>query len=109
METTDKDLKFAIKAIKAAKKLGVSKLKLGTLEFELRDLENPRSRPTFKVSKKEVARQDRDGEEQLKFNAAMTELSTMHVEDPSGYERAIVEGDLVDDNSGDDIEETRHI
>jgi hypothetical protein len=106
---TEKELKFALKVVKQAKKLGVSKLKFGTLEFELFDNESPRARPTFKVSKKEVAIQGVKAEEQMKFQAAMHELETMHVEDPMGFERAIVESDLIDDNSGDNLEETRHI
>ena len=101
---TEEDLKLAIKAVKAAKKLGVRTFKLGTLEFELEE-KTPRGRPALKVSRKE---QDRLSDEQLslfKAKKAQDELSTMHVSDPLGFERAIIENDLIDGiSSGEDIE-----
>lgn len=94
---------FAIKLIKASRKLGVTKLKFGTLEFEL-DHEKPRaSGPALKASKKEIAAQEEKNQLQFNMNEAKDDLSTMHVEDPSGFERAIVEGEL---DGGDIIEET---
>jgi hypothetical protein len=101
---TDLELKFAIKAIKAAKKLGVSSMKLGTLEFEL-EKETPRTRPTLKVSKKDLKQQE-ETLKQVNFDAAMNELATMNVEDPAAFERAIVENDLIDKyDGGDNLEE----
>jgi hypothetical protein len=106
---TDKELKFAIKVIKAAKKLGVTSMKLGTLEFVI-DKETPRGRPTLKVSKKKLSELDKSNKDNAEYQAAMRELETMNVEDPASYEKAIIENDLIDDdtdNGGEDIEEIR--
>lgn len=107
---TEFDLKTAIKVIKAAKKLGLKSMRLGTLEFEFSNEESPRTRPTLKVSKKNIAKQELARKGQLEFSDAMRELETMHVEDPVGYERAIIENDLIDtDDSGEEeIAEVQH-
>lgn len=105
---TEKELKFAIKVIKQARKLGVIKLKLGTLEFELQNQnEQPRvHRPTFKVSAKKIAELDEKNQLQMELNSAEDDLSTMHIEDPSGFEQAMVEKELED---GTELEETQNI
>ena len=101
---TESELKFAIKVVKAAKKLGVTSMKLGTLEFVI-DKESPRPRPTLKVSKKDLKHQA-ETLKKFEFDAAMNELATMNVEDPAAFERAIVENDLIDkDDGGETIEE----
>jgi hypothetical protein len=111
---TETKLKELIKVIKAVKKLGVIRLKLGTLEFELDkkdDIEPSVHRPTLKVSKKKIAEQDTHNQLQLRLDSMKEELSTMHVEDPSGFEASLVENDLIDDTNenaaGDYIEETQ--
>jgi len=102
---TVNELKDAIKVIKAAKKLGVISMKLGTLEFVLSN--EPRvSRSTLKVSAKTIAKQDEKNELQMKLGDSREALSTMHVEDPLGFEDALIQKVLSDDNGGDDIEET---
>jgi hypothetical protein len=107
LEMTEIKLKDAIKVIKAAKKLGVISMKLGTLEFELSN--EPRAaRPALKVSKKEIAKQTDRADAQMQFDDAKEDLSVMHVEDPSGFERALIDQELEDDTSvgGEQIEET---
>jgi len=105
---TENELKFAIKVIKQAKKLGVQSMKLGTLEFVFKNTETPRARPPLKVSKKQIALDEKNNTDQLQLNEALDELSTMHVEDPAAYERALVENDLFEDDiGGGTIEETQ--
>jgi hypothetical protein len=105
---TDVELKGAIKLIKAVKKLGVIRMKMGTLEFELS--ENFRAdRPALKMSKEKIAKAEELHQLQMRFNEVNEDLSTMHVEDPSGFERAIVEQELSGElSSGDNIEETQN-
>lgn len=108
-ELTAKDLKLALKVIKAAKKLGVTKLKIGTLEFEIAsqnsDEHEPRvSRPTSKASAKKIAETNARSKDQAEFNDANEELSVMHVEDPAKFEQALIENDFAD--GGEIIEET---
>ena len=108
-EVSAKELKNTIKVIKAIKKLGVRKLKLGTLEFEL--AENTLApNAAFKAStKKQKAEIDKQ-KVQLEFNSASDDLSVMHVEDPVGFERALIEQDIddTDEISEGKIEEARH-
>lgn len=109
---TETDIKLAIKVIRQAKKLGVKSMKLGTLEFELLEVEKktPRPRPTLKVSKKVIEQQQADDVEQFELTAAMDELATMNVEDPVAFETAIIENELIGDGTnGDDLEETQSI
>ena len=111
-EMTETEFKMAIKVIKAAKKLGVKRLSLGTLEFELSDvaLEPPRSRTAFKVSKKVISKQQSDDREQLVLTSALDDLATMNVDDPAAFENAIIENELFDgEHIGDGIEETQNI
>jgi len=98
----DIQLKDVVKTIKAVKKLGVIRMKLGTLEFELAS-EPSVSRPTFKVSKKKINEIEARNQLQINFDDAREELSVMHVEDPVGFEAALIQKELED---GDDIEET---
>lgn len=108
---TEMKLKEVIKIIKTAKKLGVTKMKLGTLEFELQfEQQNTRaSRPALKVSKKTIASLDEINQLQLDLDGAQDDISTMHVEDPEKFEQAIVEreldGRMAGDN-GEQVEET---
>jgi uncharacterized protein YlxW (UPF0749 family) len=114
---TEIELKSLIKVIKATKKLGVTKLKVGTLEFELKasdENENEKQsrayRPALKVSKKKAQEQDDRNQLQLNFNDAQQDLSTMHVEDPAGFERALIEQEIFDDDSaGEQFEEAHNI
>ena len=97
------DIKQAFKIIKAAKKLGVISMKIGTLEFEL---DPAQSRPALKVSEKKIRASDEKNELQMKFNTSKEDLSVMHVEDPSGFEAALIEKELDDIDGGEHIEET---
>jgi hypothetical protein len=111
-EMTETDFKLAIKVIKAAKKLGVKRLKLDTLEFELSDVAPvpPRPRTALKVSKEQIIKQQTDDSEQLKLSGALDDLATMNVDDPAAFEAAIVENELFDgDHIGDELEETQNI
>ena len=101
---TKNELKDAIKVIKAVKKLGVTKMKFGTLEFEIGPIEPRAVRPAFKVSEKEIEDMDAKNQLQWKFDEAKDDIASMHVEDPVGYERAIIEQEL-EDGEGN-IEET---
>lgn len=102
----------AISLIKVAQKYGVSKLKFGTLEIELDQVdldENTRaSRPALKVSKKEIVEQEKSAQLQMDFDLAKEQLATMHVEDPVGFEQAIIENELTSDG-GEKFEEAQHI
>ena len=107
---TDKDLKAAIKVIKAMKKLGVISLKLGTLEFTLQD-KHPASRPTLKVSKPKLKLMAEQNQAQLDYDDAKDDLSVMHVEDPRAFEQAIIERELTADDeiAEGTLEETQNI
>jgi hypothetical protein len=98
--------KDALKIIKQAKKLGVISMKIGNLEFELADNTLARSRPALKVSKKEIVESDSKNQAQFDFETAKDELSVMHVEDPMGFERALIETELDTDGEGNNLEET---
>lgn len=101
---TDISIKDAMKVIRAAKKLGVTSMKLGTLEFELSD--EPRvSRPTLKVSAKKIAEQNIKNQLEMDFSEVKDELSTLHVEDPVGFEQALIDGQLDEFEGGDTSEE----
>lgn len=93
----------ALKIIKAAKKLGVRSMKIDNLEFELAENSTLASRPTLKVSKKEIKRVAEQNGAQLDFDSAKDDLSMMHVEDPLGFEQALIENEL---SEGNNIEET---
>lgn len=105
---TDQELKQTIKLIKQVKKLGVISLKLGTLEFEL---DNSAHRPASKVSKKAIAKAHERNQAQADFDDAKDDISIMHVEDPSGFERALIENEFDDDNLPEvmALEETQSI
>lgn len=95
--------KDALKLIRAVKKLGVTSMKFGTLEFELSD--EPRAtRPALKVSRKKLAEATEQNEVQGNFETAKDDLSVMHVEDPAGFERAIADQEL-GDSGGETLEE----
>lgn len=100
------ELKHAIKVIRAAKKLGVTSMKLGTLKFELGDREPRVSRPTLKVSAKKCAEIAEKNQLQMDFSEVTEELSTMHVEDPVGFEQALIDKEL-EDVEGGEIEEAQ--
>jgi len=95
--------KVAFKIIKQAKKLGVISMKLDNLEFELAS--SSASGPTLKVSKKEIDESFDRNQAQFDFDTAKDDLSVMHVEDPFGFEQALIEKEL-DTDSEDKIEET---
>jgi hypothetical protein len=104
---TDLSFKNLVKTIKIAKKLGVRSMKIGSLEFVLAD--TLARGDAYKIPKKkrdEVALKNLD---QLDFESAKDDLSTMHVEDPVGFERALIENELKDDSRGGSIEETHDI
>lgn len=105
---TDSELKYAIKVVKAAKKLGVIRMKLGSLEFEL-GRDEPRLRQVpLKISRKNIAAADERNRLQMDLNDANDDLSVMHVEDPSGFERALIDKELDDDGTGgDQLEEAQ--
>lgn len=105
---TEKELKFLLKVIKSTQKLGVKCLKFGSIEFELYDSESPvtRVRPTFKATKKAIAESEEQSDAQMRFDEARDEIAVMHVEDPVGFEQALIEKELDVDASGDMIEET---
>lgn len=107
---TEEERKNLIKVMQAAKKLGVKRLKMDTLELEIDT--NPEElradRPAFKPSKQEVEETNEQNDLQLSMDVANDTLSTMHVEDPSAFEQAIVENALHDEqttSSGDILEE----
>ena len=94
--------------IKIAQKCGVTKLKFGTLEVEFESFEeNPaRPRPALKVSKAKIAVVEKQLRLEQQFSDVKDQLSTMHVEDPAGFEAAIV-SKQIEDNGGEHIlEET---
>ena len=93
--------------IKIAQKCGVTKLKFGTLEVEFGNEENPaRPRPALKVSKAKIAVVEKQLALEQQFSDVKDQLSTMHVEDPAGFEAAIV-SKQIEDNGGENIlEET---
>jgi hypothetical protein len=101
----------AIKLIVACRKNGVTRLKFGTLEIELDHNDETKIRtrasgPALKASKEEIIAQEERSQLQFQLNEAKDDLSTLHVEDPMAFEKAIVENELVDqDAGGDDIEE----
>jgi hypothetical protein len=105
-EMTEKELKFALKAVKAARKLGVISMKLGSLEFELdpsRDDGSTRvRRSTSKVTAKRMTEESEDAQLSLEIGRIKSDLSTMHVEDPLGFERGLIENVIGD--GGDDFE-----
>lgn len=103
---TEKDLKFALKVIKSAKKLGVKSMKLGNIEFEFGSEQNTRvGQHTLKLSAKSKA-QAEETKLSLVSGSIRDEVSTMHLEDPLGFETAMVENLFVE-NSGDyNIEKT---
>lgn len=104
----EKELKFAIKAVKAAKKLGVLSMKLGTLEFTLspRDEGTRVGRATLKVSAKEKSATAKENQLKLLSDELKDDLSTMHLEDPLGFEQAQIENLIVDDDGGANIEKS---
>lgn len=111
IEIDNKQVKKALKLIKDAKKLGVISMKLGTLEFSFAESEEtlaPRGafNPTKKNKAAALASKEK-AESQLEFDSAKDELGIMHVEDPAGFERAMVENDLQDASEGN-LEETHN-
>lgn len=100
----ENELKLAIKAIKAAKKLGVVSMKLGSIEFELepQDGSTRVRRTTSKASAKKIAENEKETKLQLELQEIKSDLSTMHVEDPLGFEQGIIENVIGD--GGDSIE-----
>ncbi len=112
---TEMNPKMALKFIKDAKKLGVTKGKLGTLEFELTDettnQQTRAPRPAFKVSKKDIAAADQQVSVQSQYDDARDELSTLHVEDPAAFEQAMIDKELEDEPSSGEIsfEEAQNI
>jgi len=95
------------KLIRIAKKHRLKSLKFGTLEIELNtDVNETRAtRPALKVSKAKIAEQSKQYEAQEDYNEHVNELSTLHVEDPSRFEQALIDKELAD-MSGESIEET---
>lgn len=89
-----KELACLLKFIKQVKKIGVISIKLGTLEFEL---DNSAHRPASKVSKKLIEKQANQNQAQADFDEAKDDLAVMHVEDPGGFERALIEREIDDD------------
>ena len=100
----EKDLKFALKVMKSAKKLGVTSMKFGTLEFEFSPSQDTRvGQHTSKLSAKKVRENEKETALTLVSNELRDDLSTMHLEDPLGFERALVENLIVDGKDGGDI------
>lgn len=97
--------------IKVSQKCGVSKLKFGTLEVEFENFEEEpaRPRPALKVSKKKIEAQTKQLALEQQFSDVKDELSTMHVEDPAGFEAAIVSRQIEDTVGGETFEETHNI
>lgn len=95
--------KDALKLIRAVKKLGVTSMKFGTLEFEL-STEPCAQRPALKVSKKKILEQQEQNDVQENYETAKDDLSVMHVEDPAGFEQAIADQEL-GDSGGEKLEE----
>jgi hypothetical protein len=109
-EMTEMKWKDAIKVIKTAKKLGVTKLKFGTLEFEIENGEPCAPRNASKIPKKKIAEAEAQNAAQLAFDEAKLDLSVMHVEDPAGFEQALIEKELDDDPSaGEQLEEKAYV
>jgi hypothetical protein len=109
IEFSAKDVKNFEKLAKSAKKLGVISVKLGNLEFSFAaNFESLAPRPAFKASKKEQAEVDQRNVDQLEFDAVKDELAIMHVEDPHGFEQALIENQFEDDASEGKLEETHN-
>lgn len=108
-ETTEMKPKDIEKVLKLAQKFGVTKIKIGTLEAEL--VHVPRAvRPAFKASKKKIREVEEQNDAQLQFDDAKEELAVMHVEDPAGFEAALIDKELVDaPDAGEQLEETHAI
>lgn len=105
----DISTKDAISFMRAAKKLGVIYAKFGTLEFRLQlpgvmPGENLRTRPPLKMSDEEIIAADERNQLQMDFDEVKEDLSVLHVEDPVGFEQAMVEN-LLEDAAGGNIEE----
>ncbi len=109
VQMTKAELKDAIKLIKIAKKLGVRSMKVDNLEFELAETTLAQSGPALKVSKREIKRVVEKNEAQMDFDSAKDDLSIMHVEDPLGFEQALIENELDTNREGNSIEETHNI
>lgn len=102
---TEKELKMALKSIKAAKKLGVTYMKIGNIEFKLSNKSFPSaSRIASKVSAKKLADNKLENENSNLSERIKDDVSTMHVEDPLGFERSMIEN-LIGD-SREAFEET---
>lgn len=86
--------KEALKFIKDCKKLGVTSGKFGNLEFELTPGVPRAPRPALKASKKQIAATEATSLAQSNFDQAKEQLSMMHVEDPVGFEQALIENEL---------------
>lgn len=101
-----KELRNMIKVVKTAKKLGVKSMKIGTLEFSFtEDSDTHAPRPAFKRSSKQVP--DHEHQKiQDTFDSVKDDLSVMHVEDPRGFENALIENLLEDDAREGMLEET---
>lgn len=93
------------------KKLGVSKFKFGTLEVEFIQTDENQTRaprPALKVPKKVIAEQNERNKLQMELDQAKDDISVMHVEDPEGFEQAIIERELTETSGqpgGEQVEE----
>lgn len=107
-EATIKDLKDIIKACQKAK---VTHLKFRNIEIDFKKDQDEEvalaSRPTLKVPSKKIEERQLHLNIQEQALEADDALSTLHVEDPSAFEAAMIERGLgrdADKNVGDDEE-----
>lgn len=96
-----KELKNALKVIKAAKKLGVISMKIGNLEFELAEsINNLAPRRAFKSTKKSAEKIETD-QLQLDFDSAKESIGIMHAEDPLAFEQSLADDELIGPDGGE--------
>lgn len=98
----DKELTVeqVILLIKSCHKHDVLSLDYYGLKLRMAEPEQPAMtpRPQARGLAKKASQIAEDSELQMQFDIAREEISTMHVEDPAGYEEKLIRGEIEDQN-----------